>query len=141
MKRWLALATLIAFAGGFQPEQDAYCTVDNVFDQLAKAVQSDFQIYCTRHPGPAQCRRFGPCGDDRFFVEKTGNHRIVFEKAGAVIKVGRWAATGEHAPLLTLSVRLDDDGDCVLADKDGRVLALWQVRRQALEETFFGAPS
>ena len=36
-----------------------------------------------------------------------------------------------------LKVGLDDDGNCVLFDEEQNALMPWQVRRRALEETFF----
>ena len=115
------------------------CTVENVFEQLARAVQDDFQIYCARHPGPAQAREFGPCGKDRFYVGHRQVHRVVFERADSEIRIGRWAYMGEHTPLMILKARLAENGNCVLIDEDQKVWKLWQIRRKALEETLFGA--
>ena len=49
----------------------------------------------------------------------------------------RWAYKGAHTPLMVLKVGLDDDGNCVLFDEEQNALMPWQVRRRALEETFF----
>ena len=114
------------------------CTVENVFERLAKEVQEDFQIFTVRHPGLAQAREFGPCGKDRFFVGHRQVHRVVFERVADEIRITRWAYQGDPTPLMVLKVRLDDNGQCVLVDEHGAVLKPWQVRRKALEETLFG---
>ena len=53
------------------------------------------------------------------------------------IHIVRWAYRGAKIPLMVLTVRLDDDGNCVLIDEEQNALMPWQVRRRALEETFF----
>ena len=113
------------------------CTVDKVFEQLVNAVQQDLKNFSALHPGPAQCRRFVSCGEERFFIEKTGVHRVVFEKSKSNIQIDLWSAAGKHTHLMRLSVHLDDDGNCALTDEKQRVWSPWQVRRRALEDTFF----
>ena len=61
-----------------------------------------------------------------------------FEKDHSRIRIGRWSHMGDHTPLMVLTVRLNDDGKCVLIDEDQNAWKLWQVRRKALEETLFG---
>ena len=112
-----------------------------LFEQLAKDAQSDLKRHETLNPGLAQYQRFKACSEDIFYVEWPGVHRVVFEKERARIRIGRWAHMGNHAPLMVLTVRLDDDGNCVMIDEDQKAWKPWQVRRKALEETLFGAQS
>ena len=114
------------------------CTLDKEFARLSSAVQDDLERHDALNPGLAQCQRFKPCGEDKFYVERPGVHRIIFEKERGRIRIGRWAHAGEHTPLMALRVRLDDDGECILVDEDQKTWKPWQVRRKALEETFFG---
>ena len=102
-------------------------------------MKSDLMCFKRLHPGPAQSREFGECDKDRFFVGHKQAHRVVFEQVNSEIRIGRWEHSGEHTPLMVLTVRLDDDGECVLIDEDQKVWKPWQVRRIALEETLFGA--
>lgn len=113
------------------------CTVRAVFKKLAEDVKGDIARFANLHPGPAQSHEFGDCGKDRFFVESKQTHRVVFEREDAEIHIVRWAYKGAHTPLMVLKVGLDDDGNCVLIDEEQNALMPWQVRRRALEETFF----
>ena len=116
------------------------CTLDTVFERLAEAVREDLEKHAALNPGLAQCQKFEACGDEKFFVERTRVHRVVFEKTQRCIQIGKWLVDGKHVPLMKLTVRLNDEGHCVLVDKERGELQPWQVRRKALEETFFGAP-
>ena len=120
-------------------EARANCTVHAVFKQLAEDVRADLERFTNLHPGPAQSREFDMCGDDRFFVGHRQVHRVVFERGTSEIRIGRWAYMGEHTPIMVLTVRLGDDGKCVLIDEDQKEWKPWQVRRKALEETLFGS--
>ena len=79
----------------------------------------------------------GIAGRIVFFVESKQTHRVVFEREDAEIHIVRWAYKGAPTPLMVLKVGLDDDGNCVLIDEEQNALMPWQVRRRALEETFF----
>ncbi len=114
------------------------CTLDKEFARMAEAVQQDLKRHNALNPGLAQCQQFHTCSESTFYVEKPGFHRVVFDKERGRIRVGRWAHMGDHTQLMVLSVRLDDDGKCVLIDEQGRPWRPWQVRRKALEETLFG---
>ena len=116
------------------------CTVGAVFRQLEEDVQADLSGFAKVSPGSAQSCAFQQCTDDRFAVMRHQNHMVVFEIADTKIRIARWAYLGEETPLMVLAVSLDDDGMCVLIDEDGNSLKPWQVRRRALEETFFGKP-
>ena len=113
------------------------CTVRAVFKRLAEDVRSDLDRFALLHPGPAQSHEFGECGKDRFFVEHKKVHRVVFEREDSEIRIDRWAYIGDHTPLMVLTVRLDDDGECAMVDEEQNALKPWQVRRKALEDTFF----
>ena len=115
------------------------CTLEKEFDHLAEAVQNDLERHRALNPGMSQCQRFERCGDGSFYVERAGVHRVVFTRERGRIHVTRWAHLGEPNALMVLSVRLDDDGKCVLVDEKGRAWKPWQVRRKALELTLFGA--
>ena len=114
------------------------CTLEKEFERLTEAVQDDLERHGTLNPGLCQCQKFQTCGDNRFYVERTGVHRTIFERKRSHIHIGRWDRLGNHTPLMVLRVRLDDAGECVLVDENEKVWKSWQVRRQALEETFFG---
>lgn len=115
------------------------CTLEKEFARMAEAVQSDLARHNRLNPGLSQCQSFCTCGDDKFYVERSGVHRVIFEMERGRIRIGRWTLKGEHTPLMALQVRLDDDGHCILIDEDQKAWKSWQVRRMALEETFFGA--
>ena len=119
-------------------EARSNCTVKEVFKQLAEAVQNDLAAYRRLHPGPAQSCEFEECSPASFYVGRSQSHRVVFERDDMTIRIGRWAYMGKHTPLMALSVRLDDDGQCVLIDEHQNAWKPWQVRRKALEETLFG---
>ena len=119
----------------------ANCTIETVFQQLAKDVQGDLERFARLRPGLAESREYGECDKDRFFVRQKTHHTIVFERniREGEIRIGRWAYLGEHTSLMVLNVRLGDDGQCILVDQYGNALKPWQVRRKALEETLFGS--
>lgn len=114
------------------------CTVEKVFEMLAEDVQRDLARHNDLNPGLAQSQKFERCGEDKFFVEKSDVHRIIFEKTTKHIRVGKWERHGQHEPMLNLAVRLGEDGKCILIDDEHQTLKPWQVRRIALEETLFG---
>ncbi|MYD78341.1 MAG: hypothetical protein F4239_05470 [Gammaproteobacteria bacterium] len=119
-------------------EARANCTVATVFKKLSEDVQNDLSRYEQLCPGQTQSRKFENC-EKGFYVEFTHQHRVVFEHDDTEIKIGRWANVGgKHTPLTVLTVKLDDDGECILVDSDGDSWKPWQVRRKALEETLFG---
>ena len=113
-------------------------TASEVFKELAEAVQKDFSSYRQLYPGPAQSCEFEECSADRFYIGRRHFHRVVFELTDSKIIIGRWAYMGENTPLMALTVRLDDDGKCILIDEQEKGWKPWQVRRKALEETLFG---
>ena len=113
-------------------------TAPAIFKKLAEDAKDDLDRFTRLHPGPAQSREFGKCGEDRFYVGQKQSHRVVFERQESEIHIVRWDYMGDSTPLMVLSVRLDDDGKCVLVDQNQRVWKPWQVRRKALEETLFG---
>ena len=116
------------------------CTVSGAFKQLEEDVQTDLSDFAKMNPGSAQSCTFQRCTDDRFCVVRHQNHMVVFEIADSKIRVARWAYLGDETLLMVLTVNLDDDGKCVLIDEDQKAWKFWQVRRKALEETFFGSP-
>lgn len=114
------------------------CTLEKEFDRLAKAVQHDLERHNTLNPGIAQCQTFHICCDDRFYIQRRGEYRVIFEIKRGCIRIGRWTQRGDHTPIMALSIRLDEEGQCVLIGEDGRPWRSWQIRRSALEEAFFG---
>lgn len=116
------------------------CTVGAVFKQLAEDVQSDLSDFAKVSPGAAQSCVFQRCTDDRFAVERRQNHMVVFEIADSKIRIARWPYLGDEILLMVLTVDLGDDGKCRLIDEEDNKWKPWQVRRRALEETFFGKP-
>ncbi len=116
------------------------CTLEKEFERLSAAVQRDLERHNALNPGIAQCQTFATCADGGFFVDRPGVHRVVFEIERERIRIGKWAYMGNHTPLMVLRVELDDDGKCVMIDENENKWKPWQVRRRALEETFFGKP-
>ena len=114
------------------------CTVDNAFACLRKMVKKDLGIHQTLNPGPSQGLRYDECDADRFFVEKHQAHRVIFERKEDQISISRWSYDSKETPLLKLSVGMNEEGNCVLTDKEKGVLLPWQARKIALERTFFG---
>ena len=113
------------------------CTVRAVFKKLAEDVKGDIARFANLHPGPAQSREFGDCGKDRFLSSLSKPIGLCSRREDAEIHIVRWAYKGAQTPLMVLKVGLDDDGNCVLIDEEQNALMPWQVRRRALEETFF----
>ena len=113
------------------------CTPERVFESLADAVQQDLERHGKLNPGLAQSQSLKVCNDDLFYVERSGVHRIVFERTKQRIIVKRWSRDGQPTPILSLVVKLGESGDCILIDDEGKALKPWQVRRIALEDTLF----
>ena len=59
-------------------EARSNCTVQAVFEQLAKDAQSDLKRHETLNPGLVQYQRFKACSEDIVYVEWPGVHRVVF---------------------------------------------------------------
>jgi len=115
------------------------CTVENEFHRLKEMVKQDLDLHQELNPGTSQSQSFHVCGDGtKFYIQRKGQYRIIFEILHGRICIGRWTQQGEHKPLMELTVSLDDNGQCVLTDRECHVRQSWQVRRKALEEAFFG---
>ena len=115
----------------------ANCTIENAFKQLHDSVIRDYEQHLRQNPELAQGLELGKCSDDKFFVKKDGVHIVVFELAHGKIRIERVSKTGETEKSITISVSLNDDGECVLKHGEG-IMYQWQVRRSMLENTFFG---
>ena len=113
------------------------CTLEKEFDRLFEAVKGDLERHGSINPGLSQCQKSERCRDGSFYVERPGVHRVVFTKDRERIQIVRWSYMGDPTPLLSLTVEMDDDGECVLIDEGGTALKPWQVRRKALEDTLF----
>ena len=114
------------------------CTPEKVFQELAQAVKEDLSKHEQCNPRLASGLEFGSCEGGKFFVKRVGSHLILFEQTDSGIQVSMVPQKGEEKCLLNLSIAMNDAGGCVLS-ADGDELEPWQVRRRALEETFFGA--
>ena len=101
----------------------------DVREDVAARVKQDFSM-----DQRLKCDR---CNKDRFFVRLYGSHEIVFTRQGEDIQIGYAHQSGEKRHLLTVTVGMNDQGECTLHDGD-KELHSWQVRRIALEETLFG---
>ena len=120
-------------------EARSNCTTETVFAQLMQDVQNDLDKFSTLHPGPAQSRKFSVCGNkgDRFYVERTEWHRVIFEVVKSEIRTSKWLHMGDCVSMTAYTVRLGDNGKCRLIDENGKSWKPWQVRKKALEETLF----
>ena len=114
------------------------CTPDKVFETLAGTVSADLEAHAKLNPQLAQSLTFGKCQNGAFYVKRDRVHMVTFALAGERIKIERTSYTGEAERLMTISVSLDPEGQCILTDDAGKAWRPWQVRRQALEATFFG---
>ncbi len=80
-----------------------------------------------------------PCVQRPQLLCRAGAHASHHLRQGwRAIPRRRWAHMGEHAPFMTLTVRLGDDGQCIPIDEAQTAWQPWQVRRKALEETLIG---
>ena len=116
----------------------SHCTPHKVFQELAAAVKEDMSQHEQCNPRLASGLEYGSCEGGKFFVKRIGSHLILFEQTDAGILVSRVPQKGAETCILDLSIGMNDTGDCVLRDS-GDELQAWQVRRRALEETFFGS--
>ena len=114
------------------------CTAASVFQQLLAAVCLDRKKRLEQNAILEQTLVFNICNENKFFIRKIGSHTVVFERSGETIKVDRVHIAGEERPILRLSVHMNDKGECALFRDNKTELLPWQVRRVALEDTFFG---
>ena len=118
----------------------AECTAENVHHQLDEAVKADLRAHRARNPQLAQSLEYGRCHDGKFFIKRHQVHMVTFAlTVDNKIKIERTSYVGDTEVLMTISVSLDKDGECTLIDKDSVAWRPWQVRRIALEQTFFGS--
>ena len=64
---------------------------------------------------------------------------VTFSLVCGRIKIERTGYREGGETLMRIAVQFDEGGECVLVDENENVWPPWQVRRQALEETFFGS--
>ncbi len=114
------------------------CTVHAMFARLYQGVCEDLKIFSANNPGLAQRIESRECvKNERFYVERIKVHRVVFEIENETIKIEFWPIKGDSHLIMLLTVGLDDNGECILTDKDGNSWQFWQVRMKALEKTLF----
>ena len=113
------------------------CTAISAFKALKDAVQSDVETRIGQDLRLAQRFEFKNDKLDSFSVRKNGSHMVVFDREGETIKATRVHQAGEERELVTVSVGMNDKGQCIL-NWGKQELSSWQFRRKALEETLFG---
>lgn len=113
------------------------CTVASAFAAMRDAVQADMALRITQDETLQQRFEFRACNPTKFFVRKIGSHMIVFEQIRNGIKADWVHQAGEERALGTVTVGMNEQGECTLSDGK-RELQSWQFRRIALEETLFG---
>ena len=117
------------------------CTVEKVFECLKKEVEGDLEKLQSCNPERARGLVYEPSKDEKTFSIKynTNPYGMYFVLSGSTIVVERYTAKSDIEPIMKLSVELNDEGECMLVDGEGKSWLRWQVRRQALEGIFFGA--
>ena len=113
------------------------CTAEKVFQKLALDVKKDLAAHGERSPELAQCLEYKSCEGKFYILTRALKYMVRFNIKGARIQIWRVQENVEERILLNLSVCMNADGDCVLADQGGEILHPWQVRCLALEEAFF----
>jgi hypothetical protein len=111
----------------------AKCSIEQVFESLRGQVKKDVEA---RNLLPDHSRFNVHFSGDTFTVMRGdggGLKSVVFALPGKYIEI----QNGDRQVLFTASLTLNDAGECKLK-VDERELELWQVRRRALEELFFG---
>lgn len=113
------------------------CTAANEFKRLAEAVCRDMKGRIDQDASLKDQLEYRACGVDKFVVRKHGSHEIVFERNGETINVTNAHQSGSERQLLTVTVGMNETGECTLKQGEDELLP-WQVRRIALEDTLFG---
>ena len=117
------------------------CKVEKVFESLKKEVEEDLNKFCRCNHERSGWLDFAYLGHRRTFgvKYKTSEYGVYFILSGNKIEVEEYTAKGGTDSIMTLSVKLNDEGECRLVDeKKCEWLRSWQVRQRALEGTFFG---
>ena len=113
------------------------CTAASEFKKLTAAVLADMKTRIDQVDALKHQLEYRSCGEDKFAIRKRDSHEVVFERIGETIKATSVHLSGTERELLTVAVGMNEQGECILKNGD-RELHPWQVRRIALEETFFG---
>lgn len=112
------------------------CTASSAFKALFAGVVQDLKTRLDQDGSLRQQFEIEHRSENEFFVRKQGSHEIVFERVEEAIRAVRVHLSGTERELLMVTVGMNEQGECTLK-QDGRELLPWQVRRIALEETFF----
>lgn len=113
------------------------CTAANAFENLADGVRADIEMRVRQKPSLEQKIDYRRCDDDNFLVRRYGSHQIEFRRVDEeTIKISHSPQSSEARALLTVTVGMNDEGECTLKLGD-KELKPWQVRRAALEKTLF----
>ncbi len=109
-----------------------------MFNRLKKEICKDLEILDANHPSRGQRIESVEClKNELFYVELKGQHRVVLEVENETIRFEICFLKGGSEVIMILTVGFDDDGNCVLTDRDGNSWKPCQVRRKVLEETLF----
>ena len=114
------------------------CTAESAFERMRKDVMTDVANRCQQQETLSDSLEYFSDAPHRFGIRKQGSHEIVFERIRETIQVTHYHVSGTRRSLVTVEVGMNEDGECTLKHGD-RELQSWQVRRLALEDTFFGA--
>ena len=113
------------------------CTSRSAFDTMVVAVRADIERRIDQDESLAHTLDVDKTQPDELVVHKRGSHKIVFKRIGETIEVASVHASGQSHKLVVVTVGMNEEGECTLRD-GSKELKSWQVRRLALEETFFG---
>ena len=115
------------------------CTAASEFENLRAAVIDDMKTRIAQDDALKHALEYRDHGADKFAVRKQGSHEILFQRVDETIKIVNIHQSGTERHLLTVTVGMNEQGQCTLKRGDDELLP-WQVRRKALEETLFGSP-
>ena len=124
----------------------ANCTLDGIFDELTRVLESDIREFNDLSPKKRDDRMFdsSPIRDAAFEVyrvshstigerRRAGQDGILVQKASASIKVTR-----DRGDFLTITPRWNEETLACDLLVGGKLFSVWQISQKILGEFFFG---
>jgi hypothetical protein len=124
------------------------CSLDGVFKELELAVKTDvdtvnrLEAERAGEAGGALMRNIGcVSAGRRFSVSRSERGGNVLRSVNFAVEPASISIKSDYdgGPAFVATIRLNSDGRCLLVVGDVE-MELWQVRRKALEDLFFGGP-
>lgn len=116
------------------------CTAKNAFKALKAAAIADMATRIGQDSTLKRVLSFNEENDDIFSIRKANSYEVVFEMEGETIIASRVHMSGATKSLATVTVGMNNDGECTLTQGNKELLS-WQFRRIALEGIFFDTPA